>query len=153
MTKLILKISAILIVVLALQPAQAQTGTYGDALSEARAVKATDLEKTMQGKDAMKIKVEGKIVDVCQEKGCWMTVDTGNGNEIRVTFKDYAFFVPKDASGKKTVFEGEAKIETVDVATLKHYAEDTGKSKEEIEAITKTETKLTFVATGVGIGN
>lgn len=153
MTKLILKISAILIVVLALQPAQAQTGTYGEALSDARAIKATNLEKSMQGKESMELKVSGKIVDVCQEKGCWMTVDTGNGNEIRVKFKDYAFFVPKDASGKKTVIEGEAKMETVDVATLKHYAEDAGKSKEEIEAITEPETKLTFVATGVEIEN
>ena len=59
--------------------------------------------------------------------------------------------VPKDAGGKKAVFEGEAKMETVVVATLKYYAEDAGKSKEEIEAITEPETKLTFVASGVEI--
>jgi len=153
MAKIIIKISALMIVLLAFQQARAQSDTFGEALSDARAIKATDLEKSMQGKESMELKVSGKIVDVCQEKGCWMTVDTGNGNEIRVTFKDYAFFVPKDASGKNTVIEGEAKMETVDVATLKHYAEDAGKSKEEIEAITEPETKLTFVATGVEIEN
>jgi len=151
MKKLMLKVSAIIIMVLALQPAQAQTGTYGQALSDAKAEKATKLEKAMQDKETLQIKLEGEIVEVCKMSGCWMTVDTGNGKNIRVTFKDYGFFVPKDASGKKTVFEGEAKMETVDVATLKHFAEDAGKSQEEIAAIKEPETKLTFVATGVEI--
>jgi hypothetical protein len=97
------------------------------------------------------MKLKGEIAEVCLEKGCWMTVATGDGQTIRVTFKDYGFFVPKDAAGKKTVIEGEAKMETVDVATLKHYAEDAGKSAAEIAAITEPETKLTFVASGVEI--
>ena len=151
MKKLALSISAILMLIFALQPAQAQTSNYGEELSDAKAVKATNLEKNMDGKEAMKIKLKGEIAEVCQMKGCWMTLGTGDGETIRVTFKDYGFFVPKDAAGKKTVIEGEAKMETVDVATLKHYAEDAGKSKEEIAAITEPETKLTFVASGVEI--
>ena len=153
MKKLALSISAILMLFFALQPAQAQTSNYGEALSDAKAVKATNLEKNMDGKEAMKIKLKGEIAEVCQMKGCWMTLATGDGETIRVTFKDYGFFVPKDATGKKTVIEGEVKMETVDVATLKHYAEDAGKSKEEIAAITEPETKLTFVASGVEIEN
>ena len=151
MKKLVLQGAAILLLFFTLQSAKAQTGSYGEELTDAKAVKATNLEKTMADKQAMKMKLKGEIAEVCQEKGCWMTVATGDGQTIRVTFKDYGFFVPKDAAGKKTVIEGEAKMETVDVATLKHYAEDAGKSKEEIAAITKPETKLTFVASGVEI--
>jgi hypothetical protein len=151
MKKITLKISIILVTLLVAQNVQAQTGTYGAELSDAKAIKATKLAKTMQGKEAMQVKLDGTIVEVCQTKGCWMTVETSKGEAIRVTFKDYGFFVPKDAAGKKAVFEGEAKIETVDVATLKHYAEDAGKSQEEIDAITEPETKLTFVASGVKI--
>jgi hypothetical protein len=114
-------------------------------------MKATTLAKSMDGKETMEVKLKGEILEVCQMKGCWMTVDAGNDTKIRVTFKDYAFFVPKDAAGKNAVFEGEAKYETLDVATLKHYAEDAGKSQEEIDAITEPETKLTFVASGVQI--
>lgn len=149
MKKSILRVSVLLI--LTITAVQAQTGKYGADLSEAKAVKATSLEKTMDGKEVMQMKLKGDIAEVCQNSGCWMTVTTGNGKEIRVTFKDYGFFVPKDAAGKKTVIEGEAKMETVDVATLKHYAEDAGKSAEEIAAITEPETKLTFVASGVEI--
>lgn len=151
MKKLVLFSAAILMLFFTIQSAQAQTGTYGEELSDAKAVKATNLEKSMVGKEAMKMKLKGEIAEVCQMKGCWMTVATGDGQTIRVTFKDYGFFVPKDAAGKNTVIEGEVKMETVDVATLKHYAEDAGKSKEEIEAITEPETKLTFVASGVEI--
>ena len=151
MKKLVLQSATILMLFFTLQSAQAQTNTYGAELSDAKAVKATNLDKTMDGKEAMKMKLEGEIAEVCQMKGCWMTVVTGDGQTIRVTFKDYGFFVAKDAAGKKTVIEGEAKMETVDVATLKHYAEDAGKSKEDIAAITEPETKLTFVASGVEI--
>jgi len=147
----VLQAAAILMLFFTLQSAQAQTGFYGEELSDAKAIKATKLEETMVGKDAMKMKLKGEIAEVCQMKGCWMTVATGDGQTIRVTFKDYGFFVPKDVAGKKTVIEGEAKMETVDVATLKHYAEDAGNSKEEIAAITEPETKLTFVASGVEI--
>lgn len=151
MKKLVLYSTTMLMLFFTFQSAQAQTGSYGEELSDAKAVKATNLEKTMAGEEAMKMKLKGEIAEVCQMKGCWMTITTGDGETIRVTFKDYGFFVPKDAAGKKTVIEGEAKMETVDVATLKHYAEDAGKSKEEIVAITKPETKLTFVASGVEI--
>jgi hypothetical protein len=151
MKNITLKLSVILVTLMILHNAQAQTANFGDPLSDTKAVKATKLAKTMDGKDAIQVKLDGTILEVCQMKGCWMTVETGKGEEIRVTFKDYGFFVPKDAAGKKAVFEGEAKMETVDVATLKHYAEDAGKSKEEIDAITEPETKLTFVASGVEI--
>ncbi len=151
MKKVISKIVAVLLLVMAMQQVQAQTGKYGEALSDTKEVQATKLEKRMQGKESVYLKLEGEIIEVCQGRGCWMTVATGNGNHIRVTFKDYGFFVPKDVAGKKTVFEGVAKMETVDVATLKHFAEDAGKSEEEIAAITEPETKLSFVATGVEI--
>jgi len=151
MKKVISKIVAVLLMVMVMQQVQAQTGKYGEALSDTKEVEAISLEKTMEGKNALQVKLEGEILEVCQGKGCWMTVSTGNGNSIRVTFKDYGFFVPKDVAGKKTVFEGVAKMETVDVATLKHFAEDAGKSEEEIAAITEPETKLSFVATGVEI--
>ena len=46
--------------------------------------------------------VEGSISAVCQAKGCWMTIAGGKAtSRARVTFKDYAFFVPKDVKGKK----------------------------------------------------
>lgn len=126
-----------------------QTSYHGKKISEAGAIPATQLAATMGGKDKMTTKVEGTVEDVCKMKGCWMKVKTGDGQTMRVMFKDYGFFVPKDIVGKKVVMEGIAETTTTPVDELRHYAEDAGKSKEEIAKITKPEKALTFMADGV----
>lgn len=94
-------------------------------------------------------KIKTEIIACCQKKGCWMKVDLGNGEEMRVTFKDYGFFVPMDSKGSEVIMQGKAFADTVTVDMLKHYAEDAGKSTEEIEAITEPEVAIAFEATGV----
>jgi len=97
-------------------------------------------------------KVTGKVTSVCQNKGCWMTMDTGNGKTMMVTFKDYGFFVPKDlASGTVVTMEGKAELRTVTIDEQKHLAGDAGKSQTEIDAITQPKQELRFVADGVVI--
>jgi hypothetical protein len=78
-----------------------------------------------------------------------MNVDLGDGKQMMVRFKDYGFFVPLDAGGRTVVMEGVAFREVLSVDMLRHYAEDGGKSKEEIEKITEPETRLSFEASGV----
>lgn len=95
------------------------------------------------------VKVEGEVESVCQAAGCWMKIKLSDGKTMRVTFKDYGFFVPKDISGKKVIFEGTPAIKTTSVAELQHYAQDAGKTKEEISKITEPKTELSFVANGV----
>ena len=126
--------------------AQAQ---FGKKITENGAVSATELSTKMGKKEKMEVKVSGVVDAVCQAKGCWMTVVTTDGQTMRVRFKDYGFFVPKDISGKTVVFEGEAKVKTTSVAELRHYAEDAKKSPEEIAKITEPKHELTFLADGV----
>lgn len=99
--------------------------------------------------DITSIKVVGKVTEACQAKGCWMNIDRGDGTVMRVTFKDYGFFVPKDCGGKTAVMMGRAYMDTTSVEDLRHFAEDAGKSKEEIQAITAPEVELAFEAEGV----
>ena len=69
---------------------------------------------------------------------------------IQVMFKDYGFFVPKQGLENKTaIIEGFAKQDTISVEKLKHFAEDAGKSKTEINKIIAPEFKISFVANGV----
>jgi len=123
--------------------------TYGAKIDEKGAVSVKELVTKMEGKDEMPAKVEGTVKSVCQAKGCWMTLDKGDGTTMRVTFKDYGFFVPKDISGKTVVLNGKAYVNTTTVAELQHYAEDAGKSKEDIARITEPEKALAFEADGV----
>lgn len=97
------------------------------------------------------VQVEGKVREVCQKKGCWMTIysDNNSSQEMMVKFKDYGFFMPLDISGKTVIMQGKAFKEVTPVDELRHYAEDAGKSKEEIAKITEPKIELKFEATGV----
>lgn len=93
--------------------------------------------------------IEGTVTTVCQQKGCWMKLTATDGRDVRVKFKDYDFFVPMDGAGRKVVMTGEGYLEETSVTTLRHYAEDAGKSEEEVNAITEPATEFIFVASGV----
>ena len=129
---------------------KAFVGNYGEQITAEGAISVEELVSQLEGKDSVTAKVMGEIIVTCEKKGCWMNVVAGNGEEMRVTFKDYGFFVPTEGmEGKQVIMEGTAKREMVAVDMLKHFAEDAGKSQTEIDAITEPEEKLNFVATGV----
>ncbi len=124
---------------------------FGTLVTAKKAITYDELMTKMVAIDSMPAKVTGTVSSVCQKKGCWMTLVSAQPGqpEMRVTFKNYAFFMPKDLSGKKVVVDGFAIVETTSVADLQHYAQDAGKSKAEIEAITKPKRELAFEAAGV----
>jgi len=122
---------------------------FGDTITQDLAVPVTELAAKMKGKDSLKIKVTGVIEEVCQKKGCWMNIAIDNNQSMRVRFKDYGFFMPKDAAGKTVIIEGLAFNDTTSVETLKHFAADAGKSKDEIKKITEPEINIGFEANGV----
>jgi hypothetical protein len=125
--------------------------SFGAKITEDNIVSVDSVVSALKNssQDIASIKATGKIDAVCKNKGCWMTIANGVGKPMRITFKDYGFFVPKDCAGKTEVFEGRAYHDTITVAMLKEYAKDDGKSKEEIEKITAPEIDYSFEATGV----
>lgn len=105
--------------------------------------------KTMKAGDSVNSKMIGKVNEVCQAKGCWMKLDLENGNQVMVKFKDYGFFMPKNIAGEEVIINGKAFVNEVPVEELRHYAEDAGKSAEEIAAITESKKTYSFEADGV----
>jgi len=123
---------------------------YGDEIDEEGAVSAEELIVKMEGMDTLHIKLQTTILETCTKKGCWMNVKLGEGEEMMVRFKDYGFFVPlSGVDGKTAIIEGSVFNDTLDVETLRHYADDAGKDSTEIMAITEPSTILAFEATGV----
>lgn len=137
-----------ILTILAASPVFGQTA-FGDKITADGAIPASLLAQKMKGTDSLAVKVTGTVVGVCQKKGCWMQLDIGEGKMMRVKFKDYAFFAPKNISGKTVVLDGRAYNSTTSVAHLRHYAQDAGKSKAEIEKITEPEVNVVFEARGV----
>lgn len=101
--------------------------SFGEEISAEEVPGADKMVTKLSESDTVKVKFTAEIEDVCQMKGCWMTLKSQNGDRIRVTFKDYGFFVPKDAADKEVIVEGMATMGSLDEATAKHYADDAGR--------------------------
>jgi hypothetical protein len=130
--------------------AQSKPGHYGAEITKDGAMTTDKMISLMGDQEELKCKLKAEVITSCQKKGCWMDVKMEDGSTMKVTFADYGFFVPKEGLGGKTVYmEGTAMVEEVSVDVLKHYAEDAGKSAEEIAAITEPEKGISFVADGV----
>jgi hypothetical protein len=121
----------------------------GEKFDDAAPITMAELNEKMKAGGPIEATLKATVTAVCQVKGCWMTLQNPSGEDVRITFKDYAFFVPKDSKGKTAIIHGTASMDTTTVEELKHFAEDDGKSKEEIEKITEPKIEMVFEASGV----
>ncbi|MBK9109708.1 MAG: DUF4920 domain-containing protein [Saprospiraceae bacterium] len=126
---------------------------YGDSISTDSALTVDETIQSLAGNDSIMTSVSGYVTSVCQKKGCWMVLSQNPGDTtgLFVKFRDYGFFVPLDFSGSKVVIRGKAFKEITSVDDLKHYAEDEGKSADEIAKITDPLEELKFMADGVAL--
>ena len=123
---------------------------YGKIISDKKYQNYIDIYQKIQSGYSENIILKGKIVKTCPVKGCWMDVKVAENDTIKVRFKDYGFFVPREGmEGKQTIIEGTGRMDTLSVSMLRHYAEDAGKNSEEILAITEPVFKFQFTAEGV----
>lgn len=122
---------------------------FGDVITADSAITIEEMKSLMGDKMEMSTKIIAPVDAVCKKKGCWMELKATDGTSMRVTFKDYGFFVPKDCAGKTAIAMGVAKVEITSVADLQEYAKDDGKSAEEIAAIKEPVKELVFEANGV----
>lgn len=126
--------------------------SFGDKITDDNSLTKDEMlakYKALKAGDTLNVKVATKINEICQNKGCWMTLDLGNSEKAFVKFKGYSFFVPMNAQKRESVVEGKAFVEETSVAELKHYAEDEGKSADEVAKITEPKTEYKFLAHGV----
>jgi hypothetical protein len=156
MKKSLLFAGAAMVLVLACQPSgdaadNRSFAYFGDTIETAGALAPEALLEQLKTSDSVVATVEATIDGVCQSKGCWMDLNMGNGQTMTVRFKDYAFFVPMDATGKKAVVAGYVKVDTLSVDWLKHKASDAGKSQAHIDSITEPRVEYSFLANGVAI--
>ena len=122
--------------------------SYGELFESSETINY-NLEKDNFLNSSSKLKIEGEILSSCPMKGCWMKISVEN-DTVLVRFKDYGFFVPKNGiEGRRTIINGNISVDTLSVVQLQHYAEDAGKSEEEIDLITEPEITISFLADGV----
>ncbi len=105
-------------------PSEAPEATIvrGEKPKGLKAVSLSELLKTPQAHDGKAIALHAKVRKACSRKGCWMELaDQEKGPGVRVTFKDYGFFVPLDSAGRRAKVEGTVKVTELSEETAKHY--------------------------------
>ena len=132
--------------------AKVEYAKFGDSISVDGALSTDEMMKKfadLKEGDTLEVKFKSEINEVCQKKGCWMKLDLADDKEAFVKFKDYGFFVPKNAQDKEVVVNGKAFVSVESVDVLKHYAKDAGKSQAAIDSITEPKVTYSFMADGV----
>ncbi|RDK84756.1 DUF4920 domain-containing protein [Marinirhabdus gelatinilytica] len=124
---------------------------FGEKITDADVLTKEEMYekyKNLKPGDTAQVKFKAKVNSVCQNKGCWMRLDVGD-EEALIKFKNYGFFMPKDIAGDEVIVRGKAYVDEMSVEDQRHFAEDAGKSNEEIAAITTPKKTLSFTADGV----
>jgi hypothetical protein len=124
---------------------------YGEITSVDGAVDIAQLPLELEKKGTVTTKIKAKVLDVCPNKGCWITLAINDSTEAFVKMKDYAFFAPLAVKGKTVVLDAKASFKTISVEELKHYAEDAKKPQAEIDAIKKPKKEVRLMASGIQV--
>lgn len=69
------------------------------------------------------ILLETKVAKVCQKKGCFFVIQHQD-KVIRVSFKDYEFFIPSDSGGKTVLLTGELIKKDISAEQAAHFTQD-----------------------------
>ena len=121
----------------------------GEAIpADAKAIPLTTVLENPAEYTKKTVVVEGVIAKACTNKGCWMELVPEAGKAgVRVTFKDYGFFVPLDSKGLKARAEGVTAMKTLTKERADHL-ESEGAAKFTRNA-DGTVSEVSFVAQGV----
>ena len=123
---------------------------FGDGIAAAgETITLATLVKKSKELAGKKVRLTGDVKSVCKTKGCWMVLADGS-KEVRIKFRDYGFFMPKDCEGRTAVLEGIFDVSETSVADLMHLLEDEGK-KEEAAKVTEPGLEMKVMADGVAL--
>lgn len=135
------------------QTASAGDGkNYGKELTLKEVTKISDILANPESYNGKRILVEGSIVDVCKERGCWIKIASDKDFES-LTFKveDGVITFPLDAKGKKVHGEGVISVKTYSMEQLiesgKKHAE---KEKKEFDPASIKGPKTVILLKGEG---
>lgn len=119
----------------------------GAPLGSAPVVSIASVLKDPQSFSNRKITLEGVIQRCCQRKGCWMEIAArARAKGLRVTFKDYGFFVPTTSAGMAVRAEGRVVIKILSKADVEHMRSEGAQVEPSADG---TATEIGFEADGV----
>jgi hypothetical protein len=148
MHKLIALIIAVFIGVTAL----AAPKEYGKKITLKEKTKISDILADPEQFNGKKVLIEGTVVDVCSNRGCWIKLASDKEFEsIRFKVDDGVIVFPMDAKGKTALAEGVVSVRTYSKEELIKQAEEHAKEEgKEFDPSTITGPKTVVQIKGEG---
>ena len=100
----------------------------GTELPKAKTVSVADCVLQAEKLAGQEVLISGRVAQVCANKGCWWAIENPENpsQTIRVTHKDYGFFVPKGAKGRDALAFGKLEVKKLTKEEALHLAKDEG---------------------------
>lgn len=90
---------------------------YGQPLTLNETTKISDIHANPDQFNGKRVRVEGPIVDVCAEQGCWIAIGSDQESQtLRFKVDDGVIVFPVAAKGRKAIVEGTLTVKTLSVA-------------------------------------
>jgi hypothetical protein len=105
-----LSLAAVVLVacgVVGLAAQEKQDKKFGTALTLSEVTKVSEIYANPAKYDGKRVQVEGPIVDVCEEMGCWLALGSDQESQtIRFKVEDGVIVFPMSVRGMKAKVEG-----------------------------------------------
>jgi Domain of unknown function (DUF4920) len=108
-------------------PSTSKTIQRGEKLKGLTSVELAKLLAAPKDFDGKEVALQATVRKACTRKGCWMELasdGSAGAAGVRVTFKDYGFFVPLDSAGSVAKVEGQVKVTQLSKEKAEHYASE-----------------------------
>jgi hypothetical protein len=121
--------AAVAVVFCATLAGAAAAKKYGKPITLKESTKVSDIYAKPDAFNGKRVKVEGPIVDVCSEKGCWIAIGSDKEFQtIRFKVDDGVIVFPMTLKGSNAVVEGVVTVTTLSEADQieqgKHMAQE-----------------------------
>lgn len=126
---------------------------YGKELSLKEKVKISALMENMPQYVGKTVLVEGKIVEVCAKRGCWMELASDKEfQKIKIKVEDGEIIFPMTAKGKVALAEGVVQsIELSQENALKYYEHQAEEKGEKFDPASVTGPVTIYQIKGTGV--
>ena len=103
------------------------------------------------------VRVEGRVAGVCAKKGCWMELESRDGDRLRVKVEDDVIVFPRESQGRWAVAQGTVEVDDLSreqyVGWLRHLAEEQGGAFDEASVGEGPYRLVRIQGTGAEIGD
>jgi hypothetical protein len=119
----------------------------GAPLGNAPAIVLADALSAPKLFSEKEVRIQGVVERSCTNKGCWMEIASKPGDPgVRVTFKDYGFFVPLNSKGMNATAEGQFSVVELSKEKADHLETEGARLKRNADG---SASEVTFIASGV----